>query len=189
MKQNGNRLISNKNLYKAVFFDRDGVVNKPVIKKNKPYPPANLNELIVYDDFPKIIKILKKYGFMTFIITNQPDFKRGSLKKENIDEINSFLKENYNIDDIFCCFHDDDDNCGCRKPKPGAFFYFAQKYNINLKKSYMVGDRKKDILAANAAKCLSVFIDHGYNEDKPTTFDYLAKDLKDVIKFILFNEV
>lgn len=179
MRQNGNQLN------KAIFFDRDGVVNKSLILNNKPFPPKSIEDLVVYECLPAILKKLRENMYLTFIITNQPDVKRGTVIKKDVDKINEYLMQNYDFDDLFCCFHDDDDNCICRKPKPGAILFLAKKYNIDLKKSFMIGDRKKDVLAADNAGCRSIFIDMGYNENKPNTQSFTATSLEDAINFIL----
>jgi len=179
MKQSGNQLN------KAVFLDRDGVVNQPIIIDNKPFPPHSLKELVVYDSLSDDLKLLRNNNFLIFIITNQPDVKRGRANHIEIEEINNYLMKSYDFDDIFCCYHDDDDNCDCRKPKPGAILYFAKKYKIDLNKSFLIGDRKKDILSANNAGCLSVFIDFGYSEAKPETQNYTASNLSAAVNIIL----
>lgn len=153
----------------ALFLDRDGVINYPIIRSNKPYAPNNLDELKIIPEIKHVINKFKKKGFKIFVITNQPDVSRGKADIENIKQINFFIQEILDIDYFFVCFHDDIDNCDCRKPKPGAFFILKEKFNIDLGKSVMIGDRYKDIEAATNAGCPSIFIDYDYDEKKPTT--------------------
>ena len=81
--------------------------------------------------------------------------------------------------------HDDSHNCFCRKPKPGGILFLAKKYDIDLKKSFMVGDRWRDIEAGLAAGVKTVFIDYGYHEKRPTAYDFKASSLLDAVPFIL----
>jgi D-glycero-D-manno-heptose 1,7-bisphosphate phosphatase len=156
----------------ALFLDRDGVVNYSIVRDNKPYAPLNLNELKIIPGIKSVINIFKQRKFKIFVITNQPDVARGKVKKEEIDEINTIVQTQLSIDEVFTCYHDNQDQCDCRKPKSGAFIALSQKYNIDLTKSIMVGDRAKDIEAAKNVNCPSVFIDYGYNELKPLDQNY-----------------
>ena len=169
-------------MYKGLFLDRDGVVNHSVIRYNKPYAPLNIKQVKIIPAIKNVIKFAKKNGFKVFIITNQPDVSRGLTKKEKVEEINKFInKELCDVDYIFTCYHDNQDQCECRKPKPGAFIALSQKYNIDLTKSIMVGDRAKDIEAAKNANCSSVFIDYGYNEIKPTDQTYTINAVDELL--------
>ena len=156
----------------ALFLDRDGVVNYTIVKNNKPFPPLSIEELEIIPEIKQSIQFAKNNYMKVFVITNQPDVSRGLVTKNVIENINLFIMSNLDIDEIFTCYHDNQDNCECRKPKPGAFIALSQKYNINLSKSIMVGDRAKDIEAAKNANCPSIFINYGYNEQKPTYQNY-----------------
>ena len=166
----------------AIFLDRDGVVNYPVIRENKPYAPLSLDELEIISEIKNVIHVFKQKKFKIFIITNQPDVARGKVKKEVIEDINNFIKSKLSIDEIFTCYHDDQDECECRKPKPGAFFVLAKKYDIDITRSIMVGDRAKDIEAAKNANIPSIFIDYGYNEMKPTEQKYTIKSVTELLR-------
>ena len=161
---------------KAIFLDRDGVVNHSVVKNGKPYPPRTLSELKIIEGSAEAIRILNK-SYLVFIITNQPDISRGTLTNANLNLIHSYLLKTLEINEIFTCTHDDHDKCFCRKPKPGMIVSAAKKYNIDLKKSYVVGDRWKDIEAGINAGCKTVFIDYGYSEKKPENYDHAVKTL------------
>ncbi len=153
----------------AIFFDRDGILNKSIIKNNKPYPPYSVFELEIIKEIFSIMHFCEKNNILKLVITNQPDVSRGKCTMKDIEAINDVLKDKLKLDEIFTCYHDNKDLCDCRKPKPGAFFYYRDKYDINLKKSIMIGDRKKDIDAAYNAGCPSIFVDYDYDEDKPNT--------------------
>jgi len=157
---------------KAIFLDRDGVLNDAVIVHNKPYPPNSLNKLKISSGVKKGMRQLKELGYLLIVITNQPDVARGTTSLANVDEINSYLRKELNFDDIFCCFHDNNDNCECRKPKPGLIFSAAKKWDIDLTSSFMVGDRWRDIETGKNAGIKTILIDHDYDEE------YLEPDFK-----------
>lgn len=188
MRQNGNPRPNKIKMQKAIFLDRDGIINYPIIKHNKPFAPLEINEVKIIPNIHEVIKYFKMLKFKIFVITNQPDFVRGKTSKEKINKINIFLKDKLDIDEIYVCYHDNDDDCQCRKPKPGAFFYFQSKYSLDLSKSVMVGDRKSDIWAAKNAGCLSIFVDYDYNESKPniqTKTIFGINELKNSLKELL----
>jgi D-glycero-D-manno-heptose 1,7-bisphosphate phosphatase len=162
---------------KAIFFDRDGVLNKAIMKNNKPFSPKTLKQLEINPDANMIIKYAKKKKFLTFMITNQPDVARGENSKKNVDKINLFIKKKLNIDDIFCCYCSDN-QCKRRKPNPGMLIEAKKKWNISFKKSFLIGDRKKDIDAAKKVKIKSIFIDYNYDEKKPTKPNFVIYTLK-----------
>src|SRR5262245_22110712 len=139
--------------YKAVFLDRDGVLNEAVVKDGKPYPPALPKDLHVFPDAARSLARLKELEFLLIVVTNQPDVARGRQTKENCESINNLLHKELPLDDVYTCFHDSADSCDCRKPKPGLMIRAAQKYGINLKESYLVGDRWRDIDAGANAGC------------------------------------
>ena len=169
---------------KAVFLDRDGVVNKAIVKDRKPYPPADLSELEILPQVADGISMLKNMGYKIIVITNQPDVARGTMSKVRVDEINESLKGTLNIDEVICCFHDEKDNCQCRKPKPGMIFEAASKWDIDISKSFMIGDRWRDIEAGKNADVTSILIDYDYDEKKVEP-DFLCADFKSAVEYIL----
>jgi D-glycero-D-manno-heptose 1,7-bisphosphate phosphatase len=170
---------------KAIFLDRDGVINAVKLTDGKPHPPKDINELILLPNVGKALEILKRAGYLLIVISNQPDVARGKIKVETVDDINQFLKELLLIDDIFTCYHDDDENCNCRKPKPGNILKAAKQYNINTKNSFMIGDRWRDIEAGKNSGCKTCFIEYNYQEKSPKNYDYKVKSLYDAAKIIL----
>ena len=168
---------------KAVFLDRDGVLNKAIIIDRKPYPPKTENELEILSGVVEGLIELKKLGYLLIVITNQPDVARGTTSKEAIDKINNCLKSQLIIDEIFCCFHDNSDNCDCRKPKPGMIFEAAKKWNIDLSSSFLVGDRWRDIETGKNAGIKSILIDCGYDE-KYSKPDFTCIDFQGVVHII-----
>lgn len=168
---------------KAVFLDRDGVINKVIIIDGKPFSPRRLEEFIVLDGVTNVLEKIKKEGFLNIVITNQPDIARHLISLDNIDKMHRFIKENLPIDDIFMCAHDDKDNCNCRKPKPGMLFEAAKKWSIDLKSSFLVGDQERDIKAGENAACTTILIDYPYN--KGVVSDFRVNDLQMASEIIL----
>jgi len=149
---------------RAVFFDRDGVLNEAVIVEGRPYPPASAAEVRIMPGAAPVLSQLKAAGFLLICVTNQPDVARGTQSREAVAAINASLREQLPLDDILVCHHDDADGCDCRKPAPGLLIQGAAHYGIDLPASFMVGDRWRDTLAGHRAGCRTVLIDHGYSE-------------------------
>jgi D-glycero-D-manno-heptose 1,7-bisphosphate phosphatase len=174
-----------KKMRRAVFLDRDGVINKAKVIDGKPYPPDNLAAMEILPGVPHALKILSDAGFLLIVITNQPDVARGKVSKDTVLEINNRLASSLPLDEFRTCFHDSDDACECRKPSPGAILTAAHIHNIDLKKSYMVGDRWRDIEAGQRAGCRTFFIDYEYNEKQPSSVDFRVHSLAEAAEMIL----
>lgn len=185
MRLSGNRCASMK--HKAVFLDRDGVLNKVIIKNGKPYPPRNLDELSVAVDVPEALRILKAAGFLLVVVTNQPDVVRGTTQRETVEAINARLTELLPLDEIRVCYHDDVDQCDCRKPLPGLLIQAAAEHDIDLAASYMIGDRWRDIEAGESAGCKTVWLRCGYDEKEPERPDFVAGSLLEAGEWIVGN--
>jgi D-glycero-D-manno-heptose 1,7-bisphosphate phosphatase len=119
----------------AVFFDRDGVLNRAYLRDGKPYPPQTLEEFEIVPDARESLTKLKQLGFLLIVVTNQPDIARGTQSQALIDEIHARLKSELPIDDLLVCPHDDRDACDCRKPRPGLLLNAARRYGIDLNRS------------------------------------------------------
>lgn len=170
---------------RAVFLDRDGVLNAVVVREGRPFPPLSLAEVKIPDDVPKAISLLKEAGMVLVVVSNQPDVARGTQRREVVQEINEWLGSQLPLDRFEVCYHDDADCCGCRKPKPGLIHRSAKALNIVVEDSFVVGDRWRDIDAGKAAGCRSVWIDCGYAERKSISHDYRATSLLDAATWII----
>ena len=162
---------------KAVFLDRDGVINKAFINDGLPKSPNSLNELKILPGVKESILRLKELDFICLVVTNQPDVPRGKINKNIVVEMNNFLKKEIELDDIFVCYHDDKDNCNCRKPKPGLLLQARKKWNVDFKKSFIVGDRWRDIQAGKKVGCKTIFLDYKYKDIKPKNPDFVTDTL------------
>ena len=172
-------------MHKAVFLDRDGVINRAKVRDGKPYPPKDLHELEILPSVSEALTLLKLANYRLIVVTNQPDVARGTTSKESVESINQFLRDHLPLDEFRTCYHDDHEACDCRKPKPGALIAAAQQHDIALDKSYMVGDRWRDIEAGSRAGCQTIFIDYGYNEKQPEHVDHRVHSLHEAALAIL----
>jgi D-glycero-D-manno-heptose 1,7-bisphosphate phosphatase len=159
--------LSSKHKSRAVFLDRDGVINEAVVRGGKPYPPSSLSELKITPGTESALRDLKAHGFKLIVVTNQPDVARGLQTQAAVKTINQALAASLPLDDIFVCYHTDESGCDCRKPKPGMLLDAARKHHIDLGSSYLVGDRWRDIDAGHNAGCKTILVDSGYNERTP----------------------
>jgi len=152
---------------RAIFLDRDGVLNQSMLIEGVPKPPNSVEDVEILPGVVEAIQILKKHHFVPVVITNQPDVARGDTTQSQVQAINAYIGSATNIKHFYTCFHDDADMCDCRKPLPGLLYRAAYDLNLSLKDSFMVGDRWRDIGAGNAAGCRSFFIDQSYDERRP----------------------
>jgi transaldolase len=156
-------------LKRAVFLDRDGVLNRAFVRGGKPYPPVSTEQLQIFEDALPSLERLKAAGYLLIVVTNQPDLARGAATRATVDAIHDALRSRLPIDDILMCEHDDADGCSCRKPRPGLLLNAAATHGIDLQSSFMVGDRWRDIEAGAAAGCRTIWIDRQYLEQLPAT--------------------
>jgi D-glycero-D-manno-heptose 1,7-bisphosphate phosphatase len=171
--------------FPAIFLDRDGVLNEAVIKDGKPHPPLDVASMTILVDTSEVLKSLKTAGFILICVTNQPDVRRGKQTLANIMAMNQKIRDNLPLDDLFVCYHDNKDDCLCRKPKPGMLFMAAQKWHIDLAKSWMVGDRASDVAAGHSAGCHTIFLDFDYAEPKPSPeADFTVGSLPEAVAII-----
>jgi D-glycero-D-manno-heptose 1,7-bisphosphate phosphatase len=148
----------------TVFLDRDGVINRSVVRNGKPYPPASVDELEIIPGTVNSLRRLADAGYLLLGVTNQPDVARGGQTREAVEAINARIVAALPIREIFTCYHDNRDDCPCRKPKPGLILRGAEKYRSDMSRSWMVGDRWKDVSAGKAAGLRTVFVNYNYDE-------------------------
>jgi D-glycero-D-manno-heptose 1,7-bisphosphate phosphatase len=169
---------------RCVFLDRDGVINKSIVKDGRPYPPASVHDTRLTEGIAEALSILKARGFLLVVVTNQPDVARGTASQDEVERIHDYLRSELPLDAIRSCFHDDSDNCTCRKPRPGLILAAAAEMNIDLSMSFLVGDRWRDIDAGKNAGCKTIFVDYGYQEKLRATPDHVVRSPAEMIQFI-----
>jgi D-glycero-D-manno-heptose 1,7-bisphosphate phosphatase len=174
---------------RAVFLDRDGVLNLPVVCDGQPHPLANLEDFRLYDDVSEGCARLKSAGFLLVMITNQPDVGRGTQRREVIEAMHAKLRRALPLlDRVESCYHAGEhygEPCDCRKPRPGLILRAAAELNIDLPGSYVIGDRWRDIDCARAAGCRAIFIARGYKENLREAPDFTVANFRDAVNALL----
>jgi D-glycero-D-manno-heptose 1,7-bisphosphate phosphatase len=169
---------------RAVFLDRDGVINRAIVRDGRPYAPASLAELELLPGVDAALARLKQAGFLLIVATNQPDIGKGLLPGEVVEHMHEYLRSRLPIDDFKVCCHTDEDGCRCRKPKPGMLTETAAERSIRLSDSFMVGDRWRDIEAGRNAGCKTILIQSSYRERAAQTPDWVAGSLLEASRII-----
>ena len=142
----------------AAFLDRDGVLNLDVLVNGVSCPPPDADSLELFPGAAEAVAALKAAGLLCLCVTNQPDLARGKRSPENVAAMNDKVMRLAGLDDLFMCPHDRRDGCSCRKPKPGMLLAAAEKWDVDLAASWMVGDRDTDVEAGKAAGCRTIRI-------------------------------
>ncbi len=163
----GRQVDTRQRSRRAVFLDRDGVLNRADVRARRPHPPNSVEHLEVLPGVPAALDRLRRRGFLLLVVTNQPDVARGDQSRANVDALNAALARKLPLDDVLVCFHDDADRCDCRKPLPGLLLRGAERYGVELATSFLVGDRWRDVEAGRRAGVRTVFIDYDYDERRP----------------------
>jgi len=172
----------------AVFFDRDGVLNRAIVRDGRPYPPANAAEFEWMEGVHETLRVLQDRGFLLLVFTNQPDVARGTQTQQQLDAFHARLLEELPIARVYSCTHDDVDGCACRKPQPGMLFSGQADFDLDLASSWVVGDRWRDIEAGRSAGCRTVLVQHGYSE-RQATADYEIRRLSELVDIITSTEI
>jgi len=171
---------------RAVFLDRDGVLNRAFVREGRPYPPHSVEDLEILPEVLPSLTDLKRAGFLTLVATNQPDVARGTQSMDAVEAIHAHLRAELPLDDVFVCYHCDSDGCYCRKPSPGLLLQGAERYTLDLASCYMIGDRWRDVDAGHNAGCDTIFIDYDYREQKPQKTPLaVCRSLREAVDWIL----
>lgn len=174
---------------RAVFLDRDGVINRAIVRGGRPYPPLTVDEMEFLPGVAEATAILSNAGFRLIVVTNQPDVATGVQRLEVVEAMHARLRREFPIDDIRVCYHVDRDGCMCRKPKPGMLLDAAAEWSIDLTSSFMVGDRWRDIGAGKAAGCKTIRVGDGYAEAQAETPDSVVESLRAASLLIVAGRV
>jgi D-glycero-D-manno-heptose 1,7-bisphosphate phosphatase len=157
---------------RAVFLDRDGVLNYSIVENGRPYAPRRVEDFRVYDEAPSAVARMRAAGYATVLVTNQKDVGAGATSREALDAMHRVLTDAVPLDHIEICTCIDE--CPCYKPNPGMLTDAAALLGIDLSRSVMIGDRWRDVGAGKAAGCATIFIDRGYTEDLRDTPDHVV---------------
>jgi D-glycero-D-manno-heptose 1,7-bisphosphate phosphatase len=168
----------------AVFLDRDGVLNEPIVRDGRPLPPTSVDEVVIRDGVHEACRRLSDAGLLLIVVTNQPDIARRTTTREEVDAINQHLTDELGLDSVYVCAHDDVDACGCRKPAPGLLLAAAADVGVDLTRSVMVGDRWRDIEAGRRAGLTTVWVRSDYDERARTTPDHVVDGLLEVVPLV-----
>jgi D-glycero-D-manno-heptose 1,7-bisphosphate phosphatase len=174
--------------HRAVFLDRDGVLNRALVRNRKPYAPRHLREFRLLPGAAEAVRELKSVGFLIIVVTNQPDVGHGVTTPQTLAAMHARLSKRLPVDAILVCPHRQDAGCACRKPKPGMIHQAETDWGINVRLSYLVGDRPTDIVAGRAAGLYTVFLDRGYAEPLLEPPDARVGSLRQAVRKILARE-
>tara|TARA_B100001750_G_C15482316_1_gene586157 strand:- start:380 stop:913 length:534 start_codon:yes stop_codon:yes gene_type:complete len=169
---------------KAVFFDRDGVLNDVCSKNKNLGPPKTLSDLIILNGVEDSVSKIKLAGFYTVVVTNQPDVSRGTISKKAVIEINNYISNLLKLDKVLTCFSDDD-NEPRRKPNPGMLLEAQKDFNLDFSKCFLLGDRAKDIEAGNACNCTTILVNAMDGEREKCLPDFHVEDIVKAAEIIL----
>ena len=172
---------------RAVFLDRDGVLNRSMLRNGRPYAPTTLDEFELLPGVLEAVTDLRIAGFLLIVVTNQPDVATGAVSADLLDAMHRKLRALLTLDDIKVCCHVDADGCLCRKPRPGLLLEAAREWSIELDRSFMVGDRWRDVSAGKAAGCTTIFVDYGYAERQVDAPDFVVTSLAEAVRIIIGN--
>lgn len=168
---------------RAVFLDRDGVLTETLVRDDRAYAPVTLEDFRLVQGAAAQVARLREAGLRRIVFTNQPELARGTLNLRTLDRMHDILRASVDLDDIIVCPHDPDEGCGCHKPKPGMLHAAAAKWNTDLRRSFVVGDRWRDIEAGRAAGCYTILIERSYSRCE--TADVRVASLVDAVDVVL----
>ena len=168
----------------AVFLDRDGVLNEAFVRDGVPTPPRSLEEFRILPGVAHACSELRRAGFVLVVVTNQPDVARGKQTRAEVDKMHERLRSLVPLDEVCVCPHDDCDGCACRKPRPGLLLDAAERLNLDLARSASVGDRWRDIEAAQRAGVTAIYIERHYGGPTPTGAHVAVADLPEAAAWI-----
>ena len=164
---------------KAVFFDRDGTLCKDAEYLN------SFDNLEIFKEVSELIQ-LKDKGYKLIGVSNQSGIARGIVDEKFTKEVNNIFIEQYSFDDFYYCPHLPDEHCPCRKPEPEMILKARAEHSIDLKQSYVIGDKELDMLLAKSAGAKGILVLTGQGAESANA-DYVAKDLNEAVKWILGN--
>ena len=183
-KCNKRELKSNR----AVFLDRDGVLTVSIVRDGKGYAPLTLEQFRFYPEVAHCVLRIQELGFIPILVSNQPDVANGTLPIHVLEQMNQKILDELKISEINNCIHNNEDQCLCRKPKPGMLINSALKLGVNLKESWMIGDRDGDMKAGLAAGCKTIFINRNMPAESGVMAHLTCDSLEKAVDLITESE-
>lgn len=171
-------------LKEAIFFDRDGTLNRSIIVNNKSHAPTRFQDFQIFPEAIEITNKLRQQGFVVLVITNQPTISTGVLPLSELEKMNSHVLKVLEVDGVYYCPHTDIASCDCRKPKPGMLIAAAEEHGIDLSISFVVGDTWRDIVAGQAAGCKTILLRRSWSEEEKCKPDITIDKLTQVLDII-----
>ena len=165
---------------KGFFLDRDGIINEVKVVDGITRGPDTLSEFRFKEGVLAFCEFLRNLDFKLIIVTNQPDVARGLQTRERVEEINRYILDTIQVEDLYVCYHDNADLCDCRKPKPGMLIRGAQAHHLSLTDSYMLGDRWSDVEAGKKAGCRTILYDNPYSSRNKCSPDYVVDSFEEI---------
>lgn len=169
----------------AVFLDRDGVLNRVFVRDGVTHPPSRAADFELLPGTAEAVRRLHAAGFALVVVTNQPDVARGIQTRQGVEAIHARLRAELPLLDVLACYHDTDDACTCRKPKPGMLLESARRWRLDLRRSFLVGDRWSDVCAGEAAGCRTILVESPYSGRTRCQPDQCVRDLHEAAEWIL----
>jgi D-glycero-D-manno-heptose 1,7-bisphosphate phosphatase len=173
---------------RAVFLDRDGVINRAMVLDGRPYPPRRVEDFLLMPDAVESCAKLKEAGFLLIVVTNQPDVGRKNLEQSAVEAMHAEMCRLLPIDRVEVCYaagQAHGESSDFRKPAPGMVLRAAHALGVDLAASWLIGDRWRDIDCGHSANCRTIFVDCGYRERLRLPPDYRVKSLAEAVEIIL----
>jgi len=170
---------------RAVFLDRDGVLVRAEVHEGKSYAPRRLQDFRLLPGAVEAVRTLHEHGFLTIVVTNQPDIGNGLVEADVIAAMHEILRQRMPLDAIQMCPHRQSDDCNCRKPKAGLLTDAAERFSLDFSSCFMVGDRCSDVVAGRAVGCYTLFVDRGYDRCRDLRPDAVVGSVRQAVRHIL----
>jgi D-glycero-D-manno-heptose 1,7-bisphosphate phosphatase len=171
----------------AVFLDRDGVLVRGEVRDGKSYAPRRLEDFRLLPGAAESVRTLRERGFLTIVVTNQPDIGNGLVDPSVVAAMHAILRRKVPLDAIEVCPHGQTDNCACRKPRAGMLIAAAERFCVDFSTSFMVGDRSSDVVAGRSVGCYTLFVDRGYDRCTEVRPDAVVGSLRQAVQHILIR--
>jgi D-glycero-D-manno-heptose 1,7-bisphosphate phosphatase len=168
---------------RALFLDRDGILNKAIRRNGRISSPWSIGEFEIIHKASELVNAAKKKNYIVIVVTNQPDVARGNMTMTDLEAMNRLVRESFFIDDLGMCTSADDSDFR-RKPNPGMILEMAEKWGITLGDSFFLGDGEKDIIAGKRAGVKTILLQNSDNQSIHGTADYNCSSYAEVSRLL-----